>query len=549
MANKVLLKKSSVAAKIPLTTDLDYGELALNYADGKLYFKNSSNVIKSFTIDDSVVTLAGTQTLTNKTISLGSNTITGTLAQFNAAITDADIAATTHKYHEFTLNAYYYDSYTQERFFRLFTQNATYDTARYSAITNVEYWNGTAWVSWTGGDAYIKNLLDGRDDTYADIDHTHRKFRFTINKNSGWPTNALIATYWSWFGNGWTPYTLTIEDTADSVTWTTKETLTFGNTTNTNADYGWHAFYSGNLHNGRTLNRITYDITDWTDSGAYTTKRIYALSIFSNYNGASDSIGVPVTWNYDKVVNFSAVPTVNSVQVATLTASQTLTNKTINLANNTLTGTLAQFNAALAGTDFASLDGTETLTNKTINLSNNTVSGTVAQFNTALSDGDFATLAGTETLTNKTLNGFTITGPVIAGGNAGANGYILVSAGGAAAPQWQANAAGTLDGLTDVQITSPTAQQILKFNGTIWQNADPDAAVASAVFATNAESDLGLVTDLVIGISEDLGFVYDVPATFIYNMGSLVVDGIVSLNNIDQSIKADYIGYAIIFGF
>lgn len=68
MANKVLLKKSSVAAKVPLTTDLEYGELALNYTDGKLYFKNASNVIKSFTIDDSVVTLNGTQTLTNKTI-------------------------------------------------------------------------------------------------------------------------------------------------------------------------------------------------------------------------------------------------------------------------------------------------------------------------------------------------------------------------------------------------------------------------------------------------------------------------------------------------
>jgi hypothetical protein len=68
MANKVLLKKSSVAAKVPLTTDLEYGELALNYADGKLYFKNASNAIKSFTIDDSVVTLTGTQTLTNKTL-------------------------------------------------------------------------------------------------------------------------------------------------------------------------------------------------------------------------------------------------------------------------------------------------------------------------------------------------------------------------------------------------------------------------------------------------------------------------------------------------
>ena len=56
MANKVLLKKSSIAAKIPLTSDLDYGELALNYTDGKLYFKNASNVIKNF-IQSDLVTL------------------------------------------------------------------------------------------------------------------------------------------------------------------------------------------------------------------------------------------------------------------------------------------------------------------------------------------------------------------------------------------------------------------------------------------------------------------------------------------------------------
>jgi hypothetical protein len=49
--------------------------------------------------------------------------------------------------------------------------------------------------------------------------------------------------------------------------------------------------------------------------------------------------------------------------------------------------------------------GTQTITNKTINLSSNTLTGTTAQFNTSLSDGDFATLAGAETLTNKTING------------------------------------------------------------------------------------------------------------------------------------------------
>lgn len=47
---------------------------------------------------------------------------------------------------------------------------------------------------------------------------------------------------------------------------------------------------------------------------------------------------------------------------------------------------------------------TDTLTNKSIDLTNNTLTGSTAEFNTALSDGSFATLAGTETLTNKTIN-------------------------------------------------------------------------------------------------------------------------------------------------
>lgn len=93
--SKIILKKSSVAAKNPLAADLDYGELALNYTDGKLYFKNASNVIKSFTIDDSVVTLTGIQTLTNKTLTspvINSGALSGT---FSGAITLSDATAST----------------------------------------------------------------------------------------------------------------------------------------------------------------------------------------------------------------------------------------------------------------------------------------------------------------------------------------------------------------------------------------------------------------------------------------------------------------------
>ena len=59
----------------------------------------------------------------------------------------------------------------------------------------------------------------------------------------------------------------------------------------------------------------------------------------------------------------------------------------------------------------------QTLTNKTINLAKNTLTGTTALFNTALSDGDFTTIAGTETLSNKTLTAPVINNPKLAAGS------------------------------------------------------------------------------------------------------------------------------------
>lgn len=47
MSSKIILKKSSVTGKVPQAADLEYGELALNYNDGALYYKRSDNTVQA----------------------------------------------------------------------------------------------------------------------------------------------------------------------------------------------------------------------------------------------------------------------------------------------------------------------------------------------------------------------------------------------------------------------------------------------------------------------------------------------------------------------
>jgi hypothetical protein len=171
--------------------------------------------------------------------------------------------------------------------------------------------------------------------------------------------------------------------------------------------------------------------------------------------------------------------------------------------------------------------------------------------------------ATTDTLTNKTLTSPTLTTPSISSpslsgtveitsttllsinGTTGNSGQYLAR--GPTGLSWSNPPSGALTNLSDVIISSAQPQQVLTFTGSAWINADSNAVVASAVFATS-QSDLGYVYDSNVTVTENLGPVTEV-AYNIYDLGVLSFTGIISLNNIDQSVKSDYLGYSIIFGF
>ena len=276
----------------------------------------------------------------------------------------------------------------------------------------------------------------------------------------------------------------------------------------------------------------------------------------------------------------AGVLAIEGIVVPTISSTDTLTNKTIDGSNNTISNignsslvnstitiaddssttssvSLGQTLKIAGGTGLTSsvsgntitLDidssvvtesSTDTLTNKSISLTTNTITGTLAEFNTALSDADFATLAGSETLSNKTL-----TAPKIVddGFIADANGneLIIFNTTGSAVNQLEISNSATGNGVTIASSGSDTNINIVldpKGSGTVDVNSsritnvtDPsgDQDAATKAYVDSVANGLDVKKSVRVATTAALAAVtYNNGAgTLTANAnGALIIDGV-----------------------
>lgn len=437
MANKILIRRSGTPGNVP--SALDTGELAINYADGKLFAKNSSNQIIELSYRDERARAAISVTGAG---SYDSNTGVITIANGGGVITSVNnqtgvVTLTTDNISQGSTNQYF-----------------TNTLAR-----------GSISVTDNGGDG---------DLTY---DNSTGVFTYT-----GPSASDVRAHFSAGTGISITNGAISINNTVTTLTGSqtlTNKTLT--NPTINAAAIGGHLIPSVD---------ITYDL----GSASYRFRDLYLSGSTINLggavmktdpdNGTIALIGRPTAGNPNPM---ALVVTPQGKTISHPTTGGSINFNQVQGALNSNPGFSGSYNELTDKPDFSAFS--HSLTPDTTNSRN--LGSSSKKFNNL-----YATTANVATLN------FTGTGPVAissgndlnftATGNITFNGSQLATVATTGSYNDLSNKptlTTNLDGLTDVVITSASNGQVLQYNGTNWVNAS-----AAAGGVTSVNSATGAVT-------------------------------------------------------
>jgi hypothetical protein len=322
-------------------------------ADRTITFPDATGTVAL--TSDITITAASTSTFTNKSISLATNTVTGTKAEFNTAMSDADFA---------TIDG---------------TETLTNKTLTTPVISSIT--NGAATITLpasTGTLALTTDLPSGVVTESGTQTLTNKTLTSPVVSGLTLSDSSIVIE-----GSTANDFetTLTVTDpTADRTITLPDVTGTVVTTGNLSAITSVGTLASLTVTGDLTVNGTTTTINSTTL--AVDDKNITLGDVETPTDTTADGGGITLKGATDKTFNW-----VDATDAWTSSEHINLASGKAIYLNGTLETAVAQ-----------------TLTNKTIALGSNTVSGTLAEFNTAVTDANLASLEGSETLTNKTLS-------------------------------------------------------------------------------------------------------------------------------------------------